>query len=472
MYNKKILITLVIFSLIFSLGVVSASELNENSYLKESYDDAVISTDLNQLEMQEGNDIGLSEDSSCDIYVDEKGDNVNSNGTKENPFTTLDSACTSVNEYKEKITVNIYNGNYTLGSELQFNTSNLHINAIGNNVIIKNLYDADGIKQSFGLIEQGNGNFTMSNVIFDGSSWTKTNTQGQFFTPFSNGDGNIVKFDNCTFIGFESTKNQLGTILPHSTKTLNTNNLYEFTNCKFINYTTASTRGIGIAFGCDVTFLNCIFSAEYSEGIGMIKAKTVIFDSCWFGYNDFNDNRMFTAKNSMNGKITNRPGITQGIYHFTRYAIFDVSENYLGGNVYEIVGKLMWNDTTTDNIDKLGPMTVYLSADNGDIPKTATLENGIFKVNYIAESDSHEITAVLDHQIIKLNNTINFALNSPSIQYGDDQNVTVTFQNNVSGTVYVTVNNNTYRVYSDNKNVTVVPIDDKLPKGTHEVNVK
>ena len=478
MYNKKFLIILIIFSLIFSVGAVSASELNQTSYLGDSSDNTLDLTDLNQQKLQESLSVDLSEDNSCDIYVDENGDSLNGNGTKENPVTTLDSAWKSVNEYKEKVTVNINDGNYTIGSILQFNTSNLHINAVGNNVIIKNLYDSSNIKQSFGLINEGNGNFTMSNVIFDGSGWTRYNSATQFFTPFSNGNSNLIKFDNCTFTGFDASKNSRDpnfhkTILPHSAVNgLNNYNTYEFTNCKFINYTSNSARGIGIAYNCNVTFVNCVFTAEYNEGTGMTNAKEVIFDSCWFGYNNFNDNRMFTSKSTFDGEIKLRQYMTNGLYKFTRYAIFDMSENYLGDNVYEIVGKLMWNDTTVDNIDKLGSMTVYLSANNGDIPKTATLENGIFKVNYTSESDYHEITAVLDHQTIKLNNSINFTLNSPSINYGDNQNVTVTFQNNVTGTVYVIVNNKTYRTYLDDKNVTVVPIGDNLPKGTHEVVVK
>ena len=399
-------------------------------------------------------------------------------GTEDDPFSTLDSACGSISEYKEKVTVNINDGNYTIGSILQFNTSNLHINAVGNNVIIKNLYDSSNIKQSFGLINEGNGNFTMSNVIFDGSGWTRYNSATQFFTPFSNGNSNFIKFDNCTFTGFDASKNSRDpnfhkTILPHSAVNgLNNYNTYEFTNCKFINYTSNSPRGIGIAYNCNVTFVNCVFTAEYNEGIGMTNAKEVIFDSCWFGYNNFNDNRMFTSEDSATGEINPRQPMTNGIYKFTRYSVFTISENYLGDNKYEIIGELKWNDTTSDNIGKLGSMTVYLSVNNGNIPKTATLENGIFKVNYTSESDYHEITAVLDHQTIKLNNSINFTLNSPSINYGDNQNVTVSFQNNVTGTVYVIVNNKTYRTYLDDKNSIVVSIEDKLPKGTHEVVVK
>ena len=409
----------------------------------------------------------LAEDSPSE-YVVWVGTNSTpgGQGTEDDPFSTLDSACGSISEYKENVTVNIYDGNYALGSELKFNTSNLHIKAVGNNVVIKNLLNTNSAKQAFGLVESDNGNFTMSNVIFDGSNWTQRNSKSYYFTPFVNGVNNFVRFDNCTFRGFDGNV----FLLPYSTKSMNNLNVYEFDNCKFVNYT--NTASIGAAFGCNVTFVNCIFSVEYTAGLGMDLAKNVIFDSCWFGYNNFNDNRMFTSKSTFDGEIKPRQPMTNGLYKFTRYAIFDMSENYLGNNVYEIVGKLMWNDTTVDNIDKLGSMTVYLSANNGDIPKTATLENGIFKVNYTSESDYHEITAVLDHQTIKLINNVNFTLNSSSIQYGHNLNITVAFQNNVNGTVYVTVNNKTYRAYLDDKNVTVVPIEDNLPKGTHEVVVK
>ena len=77
----------------------------------------------------------------------------------------------------------------------------------------------------------------------------------------------------------------------------------------------------------------------------------------------------------------------------------------------------------------------------------------------------------LSQKNYKLNNKINFTLNAPTITYGDNQNITVTFPTNVKGTVYVTVNNNTYHKYVDDQNNVTVPIDDILAKGNYPVLV-
>ena len=90
----------------------------------------------------------------------------------------------SINLFNQDIklpsSININDGNYTIGDLLKFNTSNLHIKAVGNNVILKNLLDTTSAKQAFGLVESNNGNFTMSNVIFDGSGWTRQNGKNYF----------------------------------------------------------------------------------------------------------------------------------------------------------------------------------------------------------------------------------------------------------------------------------------------------
>ena len=478
--SSKILILAIFLVFICCVSAASAAE-NDNvtasgdelAVEEVAADDVVDEQDtLASSEVDVDEKLAIDSPSECVIWVGTNS-TPGGQGIEDDPFPTLDSACSAANNggFKSKVTVNIKEGTYTIGSELKFNTSNLHINALDSKVVIKNVYNTATSKQSFSLVEKNNGNFTMSNVIFDGSGWTQYNSNNGYYTPFCNGNNNQIKFDNCTFTGFEiSTTPPTGrmkSILPYSNKNQNLNiyNVYEFNNCKFINYTSESAYGIGLAHECNVSFVNCIFSAKYtgSAGIGLTGAKEVIFDSCWFGLNNIKHNSLFNK----NQYIIN-------IAKFARYAIFTISENYLGDNKYEIIGKLTWNDTTSDNIDKLGPMIVYLSADNGNIPNTATLENGTFNVTYTSSSDYHEITARLDQQTIKLNNNINFTLNSQNIKYGEDQNITLTFPDNATfkGTVYVTVNNKLYYKYCDSQNNITIPIGDKLPVGINNVVVK
>lgn len=57
-------------------------------------------------------------------------------------------------------------------------------------------------------------------------------------------------------------------------------------------------------------------------------------NNCWFGYNNVNIN-------NANVIVSNN-------------ALFSISENQIAPGLFEITGKLMWNDTTMDGIDKLG----------------------------------------------------------------------------------------------------------------------
>ena len=264
---NKYLICALFLVLICCIGAASAADSDDVVAADDAIDEEVteavdVSDEIDEETLGVSEEPALSDgetpsSSEKVIYVGTNGTD-GGDGSPDNPFSALDSARADVNEYKEKVTVNINDGNYTIGELLQFNTSNLHIKAVGNNVILKNLLDTTSAKQAFGLVESNNGNFKMSNVIFDGSGWTRQNGKNYYFSPFVNGNDNIIKFDNCTFIGFNGNVN----LLPYSNQNsqVNLNNIYEFTNCKFINYTTTSTRGIGMMVGGNVTFVNCVFS--------------------------------------------------------------------------------------------------------------------------------------------------------------------------------------------------------------------
>ena len=492
--SSKILILAIFLVFICCVSAASAAE-NDNVTasgdelaLEETAADDVIDEQdtLASSEVDVDEKLAVDSPSECVIWVGTNS-TPDGQGTEDDPFPTLDSACAAANNGgpKSKVTVNIEEGTYYIGSFLQFDTHNLCINGSGS-VILKNLYSDNNKQQSFGFLTPESGNFTMNNIVFDASDYNinkQYNSIDGWFSPFINiiwddnegsylpVDNNILEFNNCQWVGYENKQYAVNML---------SKNFYvgaddiTFNYCRF-----SSSKGQLIDSTPNVhptiRFNYCVFS-DFSTGIGISRARISIFDSCWLGHNTgyinsfYSMNTYSTVQYGQYGGFNPRAVLKNNPLTY-RHAILDVSENYLGGNTYEIIGKLMWNDSTDDNIDKLGPMTVYLSADNGNIPNTATLENGTFNVTYTSDYDYHEIEVVLDGQKIKLNNKINFTLDAPTINYGDNQNITVTFPSNVKGTVYVTVNNKTYPKYVDDQNKATVQIDDVLSKGIFDVNV-
>ncbi|MBE6500458.1 MAG: Ig-like domain repeat protein, partial [Methanobrevibacter thaueri] len=480
---------LVLFILvIISCNAVSASNLSfDGNYSQIEGDVAEIDSDnmpIKQIDETVLEDSPNTQSSSTEDYTIYVGTNSthDGKGTEEDPYATLELACNNYNsagQQKDTVNVVINDGTYYMGSYLKFNTNNLNI--IGNgSVIIKNLYNDK--EQSFG----SNCNFSMSNIIFNASNFNYVAdfSKNAWFVPFIGSNGNII-FDNCTFADyndFDTNNRFYNCILPQGINfntwaMLNSfiNDNIEFNYCQFIS---SHKMAIGyIDYPCNVRFNYCNLGGNFFEGLGLFDGTTFVFDSCWLGHNNGYTDTFFAMKtynpqgqNVYNGFMYRNTPIKNSLFA-NRHAVLEVSENYLGNNTYEIIGKLLWNDGTDDNINKLGSMTVYLSADNGIIPNTATLENGAFNVTYSSDSDYHEITVEWDSQKIKLNNKLNFTLNAPTINYGDNQNITVTFPTNVNGTVYVTVNNKTYRKYCDNQNNVTVTIDDILTKGNYSVDV-
>ena len=465
---NKYLICALFLVLICCIGAASAAETSADAVAADDAIDEAVSETVDVSDEIDEEPLGVSEEPALSdgetssssekvIYVGTNGTG-GGDGLPENPFTTLDSACNSVEEYKDKIIVNVYEGNYTIGSLLTFKTSNLHINGMNGKVIFKNLYDDEVAKQSFALT--GSGNFTMSNIIIDASGYTQCNYDW-WFAPII-GDDNTIIFNNCTFTGYDGDVSILA-----DDWYLN-NNKCIFNECKFIDFT--NERYLSYGETSTFEFNYCVFSATFKEGIG-IEETEAIFNKCWFGANDLEDTLMFYGVNKY-GKYP-RAGISDGRFKFTKNAIFDISENYLGDNKFEIIGKLMWNDSTTDDIDKLGVMTVSLNSDTGILNQTtAILENGIFKVSYTSTSSNNNISAVLDNQQIDLIFTnMDMSLNAPIISYGEDQNITVTLPQVVYGTVTVLVDGIPYTANIENDNSIVIPITDTLSAGSHNVNV-
>ena len=174
-------------------------------------------------------------------------------------------------------------------------------------------------------------------------------------------------------------------------------------------------------------------------------------NNCWFGYNNVNIN-------NANVIVSNN-------------ALFSISENQIAPGLFEITGKLMWNDTTMDGIDKLGLKTVYLSSPSGNFSdNNPVLKNGTFTVIYKSDSTAHNITAVLDNEVQNLLfNEINMSVETSDIVCGENATVSVILPANVTGNVTVNVNNKNYT--KNNVNGTVIFIISDLAVGTYNVAV-
>lgn len=455
---KSLFILLLLLCIIFSSSLAFASDnitddigsvntLNQQDVNLEK--DNTCSIKENTLE--KSNEDKVSNNNLIEIYVGENKTNDGGNGSYENPYATLDLACRNV-KGEEKTTINIFNGTYYLGSLLKFNTSNLCINGINGDVIIRNEKDNWWDQQAFSL-QSSTANFTITNIIFNSSV---TAVGGQF-TPFI-GTADYGTYINCTF------KGTLYTFLRGSTE-FNS----KFINCiiqDFDNYALFLYNLAGSKF---VYFENCIFLNPKLLYLTqtMSYGKNISINGAWFGQNKIAD------------YVRNIGTFKNGNYVFvdiplTRFAVFSVSQNYLGNNQYEIVGKLTWNGTnSSEGMENFPPMTVTLTSTTGVIQSTATLVNGTFKVNYVSTSLDNKILAKLDYQKITLNfNTIDIQSEPATIYYGDDQNLTLKFNKLVSGLLNIIVNNKTYdKIEVDNTDLFVYTIKDILTEGKYPIQI-
>ena len=394
----------------------------------------------------------LLTETECIIYVGENK-NGNGNGTKENPFATLNLAYESVKEqHYDKITINIFNGTYELNKELKFDTDELTVQGISGEVIIIPP-DTDNPKAAFEL-SSSTSKFFMNNVTFDGTnSFSPMLTSGwiTFFQPFY-GVENTVTYFNCKFIGGYS----FALVGPNL---FNSN----YINCLFYQFESWGTLFYDskVEFEDAYTkFENCIFT-DYTLDVLSNHSNyydLITMDGIWFGQNSIPD------------FITNSNGLTVDKV-LTKYAIFSASETYLGDNKYEIVGKLTWNGTD-DIADGFNPMIVTLSSSTGDVQASAVLVNGTFKAIYNSTSSSNLVNVVLDSVEIPLSfNCIDLVVTVPNSICGDNQNITVTFPQIVSGNITVLVDGTSAYVGAINNDSIIIPITAILSAGTHNVNV-
>jgi len=233
-----------------------------------------------------------------------------------------------------------------------------------------------------------------------------------------------------------------------------------YINCNFINFTGNYLFRL-LSTDTYTYFENCVFSnvnvnllgaAVYSD-----KDKyNLTFNGVWFGNND------------MVSSITNYPSnvaIPGFVLPIQKYALFSVSKNYLGDNVYEIVGRLAWNGTnSSEGMENFSPMTVTLSSTTGEIPSAATLVNGTFKVNYTSSASEHNVVAKLDSGEINLTfeskvKDYTFDISEiTDVKVGDTKEITITLPSDADGQVVISIGDNNIFTETVNGNTTKVNI--------------
>ena len=465
---------------------------NEN-HLDETQDLALTCSDEdNAYEICNSESKQIISSSSSDegyvIYVGHNNKTSTGNGTQENPFSTFQIACDEINNQNilyDKITLKIFEGNYTLGSILNFNAKNLDIWGNGT-VIIKSVFNSASIPkgsveaESFGLTST-DGNFTMTNIIFDASNrdtaYYKDDANRKcWFEPF-HGLANSVVYDNCSFINYVSTsKNGYNgfTLYEYSTKFINcyfdigksNKKLFFNMGTGMVSFNKQGTIAPNAAYIFDYCWFNMPTTHHLVSAIYL--PYNISITNSWFGQNSVGKTFFAEAIYNLDGSSNDNWSLP-----INRYVEFSVSENYLGNNQWEIIGKLTWNGTDNqDGMENFQPAIVTLTSDNG-YKDTATLEKGTFRTIYNSTLSNNELTVTLGYQPIELEfNNVNISVIAPAIKYGEDQNITINFSQPINSTVSITVNNRTYSVkVNESDSVTYTINDVNLTKGEYNVDI-
>ena len=449
---KGVIWLILLASLIVSIGIVSATDVNDADIDIVTQSSEIDLTDINEennLEISSDTQISSQEENSCVIYVGQNKTTDGGNGSQDNPFNSFELACNNLNG-EEKAEINVYNGTYYLDSDLKFNTSNLFINGMGD-VVIKNLRNEPRAYASFGLTSSS-GNFTFSNLTFDGSNciYIHANSDRHFFV--FNGNANLGIFNNCSFINFNEAM------------MFTTMNNKKFNYCNFLgsfNYLTVLTVSI---FGTEFNY--CVFSSGLDLGGEDHNIPSYMtFNNVWLGQNDYPNYIKYRGRDDR-GYMHNLE------WPVNKHAVLSSWENYLGNNTFEILGKLTWDDGSTDGIEKLYPLTVKFSSKTGNLPKNTTLVNGTFNVIYKSESKDNHIEVTLDSEDIFLDFKNDIQVTVEPIIYGEDQNITITLPQSSQGIAYITLNNNTYEYGINGFSSFNFTVPDELLAGTYQVTVK
>ena len=159
-------------------------------------------------------------------------------------------------------------------------------------------------------------------------------------------------------------------------------------------------------------------------------------------------------------------------FNYDIYAVYNTTVNYIGDDQWEVIGKLTWNDGTTDGIERLYDMPVLLSSTTGTFNETnPILKDGMFKVTYTSDSIINEINALCDkeNQTLSFLKTFDLGVSATDITSGEYANVTVTVSPVIDAMLNVTVNGAIYTVKADS--TVVVPITELLDVGNYTIDV-
>ena len=492
---KRIYYLVLLFVILFSMNSIHALDMNDTlgysmdtveSNLEvesDSLDDnAVINSPDIEINSEFKDVIGSKDSNSRIIYVGHHNTTDGGNGSFDNPFTTFKAVCDDVHG-ENNISIHVFGGTYYLGEgftknnkiPLIFDTNNLNVVGINGSVIIKNYFnDNRGSNAEAFSLNSKDGNFTFSNIIFDYSGSTITfyeNTRNRdynYFTPFY-GDYNMGIYNNCSFV---MSKAGHRICLSENLKLINCSIHRSVTDANIFYVFKESSVSGRTSWNLSLEGYSIIsFGGNKLTPNLYVPPQFIFMDNMWFGTNHL--------PGYINHASVNQDG-SYGTYVIpvTRYAIFNVTQNYLGNNQYEIIGKLTWNGTDDqDGMENFQPMTVHLESENGgEIALTANLVNGTFKTIYKNSASTHKITATLDNQEIELEfTTVNITTNPVSIYYGEDQNITFNFTQPITTNVTVTVSNGSYnkseRVEIIGKDSLIYTVSDTLKEGTYDVEI-
>ena len=449
--------------LLCCVSAVSAEEI-------VSDDDVILTSDVDNVVVDAADTEIVSDESDsgtdeCVIYVGQNTTTGGGNGSYENPFATLDLANSYANNLsKNKTTVNIFEGTYYLDSNLNFNTSDLIINGLGE-VIIKK-HNIESTTGAFSLAS-GSSNITMSNLIFDLEGFGQV--YSNYFYTFS-GDAYWSKYINCSFLNLYKFQNFVGvgknSLFYACYFDEGGANSYDWVILRY--YNTLSYR---LLPNTEHIFQYCRFNIPSAFSLGNYRDTTkVTMENAWFGDSKIASNIITPPRQA----VTNSRGayVSKWVIPLNQYAEFSANENYLGNNTYEIVGKLTWNGTVSqEGMENFQPMTVNFESATGNISETAILKNGTFRAIYTGNSAINHVSVTLDSQEIELEfANIDMFLDAPAINVGDDQNITITLPQNMTTTVVLVINNKNYTVEFNNTNIVTFTIPDILGEGNYTVN--
>ena len=470
---RFILLAIFIFFILSSITVISATDLNESLPYSDDSLNSIVGNDLieenhfAESKFENRGYEGLSEGNWTEIYVGQSTEGVG-DGSYENPFSSVELACNNISG-EQKVSINIFNGTYEIKSLLNINSSNIIVQGINGSVIL-DYSNKEKNSHSF-VLENDFSNITFNNIIFNAKDLGYTS-----YFILTKSSNNTYVFNDCTFI-FPRLKVWMNEY-PGSS------NQFKFYNCLFESI---STRTIPIFSSnslnreiLNIHFDYCIFNLPKVRYL----CSLIVNETTDELINDISINNSWFFSNSFLGCLSVPPmGYYSGntlpdrVFPVNRYAIFSVSQNYLGNNQYEILGKLTWNGTEDqDGMENFKPMDVTLKSTTGDINQTATLVNGTFRAIYTSSAVNHKVTATLDNEGIDLEfTTVNITSYPVMIYYSEDQNITFNFTQPITANVTVTVSNGSYnkteKVEIIDKDSITYTVLDTLKEGTYDVEI-